>query len=176
MLQVHKLPILKKAALFKYGHLQTLSTYDKLCLSLIIPHGSTDMWMYPIQKYALNYGSSFAFFMFQPIRIQFLFLFLYSLYHVKNDIVVKLPLQLLYSLALHTSWICFPSWALTYFAWIHVALHYYRVIPFLSMVQLFSLAMTHVFVYYLLNKFESQDLHFGGTWVPIVIGHIMTNT
>jgi len=144
-------------------------------LSLIIPHGSTDMWMYPIQKYALNYGSSFAFFMFQPIRIQFLFLFLYSLYHVKNDIVVKLPLQLLYSLALHTSWICFPSWALTYFAWIHVALHYYRVIPFLSMVQLFSLAMTHVFVYYLLNKFESQDLHFGGTWVPIVIGHIMTN-
>ncbi len=176
MLQVHKLPILKKVVLFKYGHLQTLSTYDKLCLSLIIPHGSTDMWMYPIQKYALNYGSSFAFFMFQPIRIQFLFLFLYSLYHVKNDIVVKLPLQLLYSLALHTSWICFPSWALTYFAWIHVALHYYRVIPFLSMVQLFSLAMAHVFVYYLLNKFESQDLHFGGTWVPIVIGHIMTNT
>ena len=96
MLQVHKLPIIKKAVLLKHGHLKTLSNYDKLCLSLIIPHGSTDMWMYPIQKYALNYGSSFAFFMFQPMHIQFLFLFLYSLYHVKNDLVIKIPLQLFY--------------------------------------------------------------------------------
>lgn len=175
MLQVRKLPIIKKAVLFKRGHLQPLSTYDKLCLSLIIPHGSTDMWMYPIQKYALNYGSSFAFFMFQPMRIQFLFLFLYSLYHVKNDLVAKLPLQLFYSVALHASWICFPSWALTYLSWIHVSLHYYRVIPFLSLFQVFSLAMTHVFVYYLLNKFNSSDLYYGGVWVPIVIGHIITN-
>jgi hypothetical protein len=43
------------------------------------------------------------------------------------------------------------------------------------MFQVFSLAMTHVFVYYLLTKFNSSDLYYGGAWVPIVIGHIMTN-
>ncbi len=175
MLTSSKLPILQKAHLMRFGHNKPLSTYHAVCLSLIAPHGSTDMWVHPIQKYALNYGSSCALFLFQPIRIKFFFLFLYSIYHLMHDISAIAPVQLAYSAGLHLSWVCFPEWALTYLAWIHTPLHYARVIPLLTKLQLFSLAMTHIFVYFLIRKYETNDLSFGGTWIPLVIGHIMTN-
>ena len=99
MLVSSNLPIIQKARLLDYGHHQPLSKYHTLCLSFIIPHGSTDMWTFPIQKYALNYGSSCAFFMFQPMRVKYFFLFLYSFYHLKNDIQGPLLVQLAYSRA-----------------------------------------------------------------------------
>ena len=45
-----KLPILQKAKLLQYSQTQPLSNYDALCLSVIIPHGSTDIWMYPLKN------------------------------------------------------------------------------------------------------------------------------
>ena len=175
MLSLQKLPILQKAQLLKYGHLKPLSKYHTLCLSFIVPHGNTDMWMYPTQKYALNYGSSFACLFFQPMRIKFLFLFLYSFIHIKNDIIAPLPIQLAYSTGIHLSWVWFPQWALTYLAWIHTTLHYKRVISFLNPTQVFSLFVTHIFVFFLLQRFSTDDLSFGGAWIPLVIGHITTN-
>lgn len=175
MLTLHKLPIIQKAQLLYYGHTKPMSKYHALCLSFIVPHGNTDMWMFPMKKYALNYGSSFAFFMFQPMRIKFIFLFLYSFFHMKNDIAGPMALQLAYSAGIHLSWVWFPEWALSYLAWIHTTLHYKKVLPFLTKTQLLSLLMTHVFVYIVLRKYTTDDLSFGGTWVPLVIGHIMTN-
>ena len=175
MIVSHKLPIIKKAFLLKHGHTKSLSVYHCACLSFIIPHGSTDIWMYPIQKYMINYGSSFAFFFFQPMRVKYLFLFLYSILHIKNDICGPLPIQLLYSLGIHLSWIWFPEWALTYLALIHTVLHYTKVVPFLNKIQIISLALTQVFVYMMIKSYETRDLSYGGTWIPIIIGHIMTN-
>lgn len=175
MLVSHKLPILQKAALFKRGHIQPISKYHALCLSFIVPHGSTDIWMHPVKKYFLNYGSSCVFFLFQSLPFKFASLFLYSLYHVKNDIVAPLPIQLAYSAAVHSSWIFFPEWALTYLAWIHTTLHYKRVLPFLNPLQIITLFTSHLFVYFLIQKYETDDLMFNGVWIPIVIGHIMTN-
>jgi len=176
MLLSRKLPIIQKSKLLYKGHIKPLSNYHTLCLSFIIPHGSTDMWIFPMKKYAFNYGSSAALFMFQPMRIKFLFLFLYSFFHIKNDIQASLPIQLVYSSAIHLSWACFPEWALTYLAWIHTSLHYYKVVPFLSKLQLCTLFVTHIFTYILLKKYETDDLSLGGSWIPIVIGHIMTNS
>lgn len=175
MLVSSNLPIIQKARLLDYGHHQPLSKYHTLCLSFIIPHGSTDMWAFPIQKYALNYGSSCAFFMFQPMRVKYFFLFLYSFYHLKNDIQGPLLVQLAYSACIHSSWVWFPEWALTYLAFVHTILHYIRVIPRLRTGQVLSLVLTQCFVYMLLRKYETRDLSFGGTWIPLVIGHIMTN-
>lgn len=176
MLIPRNLPIIQKSNLLYKGHIQPLSNYHALCLSFIIPHGSTDMWTFPIKKYAFNYGSSAAFFMFQPMRIKFLFLFLYSFFHIKNDIQASLPIQLAYSTAIHLSWAWFPEWAITYLAWVHTSLHYYKVIPFLSKLQICTLFATHVFVYFLLKNYRTDDLSLGGSWIPIVIGHIMTNS
>lgn len=175
MLSLSKLPIMKKAVLLKHGHTQPISKYHALCLSYMIPHGSTDMWMFPLKKYAFNYGSSCAFLMFQPMRIKYLLLFLYSLLHMKNDIRGPLGLQLVYSTGLHLSWVWFPEWAITYLALIHTSMHYRRVIPFLNATQIATLFVSQLFVYFLLQKYEADDLSFGGTWIPLVIGHIMTN-
>ena len=95
MLTPQKLPIVQKAQLLYYGHMKPISKYHALCLSLIVPHGNTDMWMFPVKKYALNYGSSFAFFMFQPMRIKFIFLFLYSFFHLKITLLVHWLFNLL---------------------------------------------------------------------------------
>lgn len=175
MLVSHKLPLLQKASLLKRGYIQPISKYHALCLSFIAPHGSTDMCIYPLKKYFLNYGSSCAFFLFQSLSFKFVYLILYSLYHIKNDIVAPLPIQLMYSAAVHSSWIFFPEWALTYLAWIHTTLHYKRILPFLNPLQIITLIMSHFFVYFLIQNYETDDLMFNGVWIPIVIGHIMTN-
>ena len=56
MLILRKLPIVQKSNLIYKGHAKPLSNYHAFCLSFIIPHGSTDMWMFPIKNYGLNYG------------------------------------------------------------------------------------------------------------------------
>lgn len=175
MILSHKLPIIKKAFQLKHGYIKPLSPYHYACLSFIIPHGSTDIWMYPVKKCMFNYGSSFAFFMFQPIRVKYFFLFLYSIFHIKNDISAPIVAQLVYSLGLHASWIWFPEWAITYLALIHSVLHYTKVIPLLNKGQIITLACTQLFVCMLIRSYETKDLSFGGTWIPVVIGHIMTN-
>jgi len=175
MLLSSKLPILQKARLLKVGQIQPLSKYHRLCVSLIAPHGFTDLWMFPFKDWTINYGTAGALIAFQPKSIQFIILYLFSLIHLKNDISVPFPFQLLYSLGVHLSWVCFPEWALSYLAWIHTSSHYIRVIPFLTNIQIFSLVMTHILVYILIQKYEPQDLSFNRVWIPIVIGHIMTN-
>lgn len=94
---------------------------------------------------------------------------------MRYDIPGNLAIRLAYSTILHMSWICFPEWSLTYLAWIHTPLHYMRVIPLLTKLQIFSLAITHLFVYVFIKRFESNKLMFGDKWIPMVIGHIMTN-
>ena len=89
--------------------------------------------------------------------------------------MAPLPIQLAYSAAVHSSWVFFPEWALTYLAWIHTTLHYKRILPFLNPLQIITLIMTHFFVYFLIQNYETDDLMFNGVWIPIVIGHIMTN-
>ena len=162
--------------LLKHGRTQPISKYHAVCLSYLIPHGSTDMFMFPLKQYGLNYGSSCAFFMFQPMRLKFLCLFMYSVFHMKNDIRGPIWMQLTYSVGVHLSWIWFPEWAISYLALIHTTLHYRGVLPFLNRAQLFSLGMAHVFIYILLQNYDTTKLTFGGTWIPLVIGHIMTNT
>ena len=176
MLISNQLPIVKKAQLLNYGHNKAISNYHALCLSFIIPHGSTDSIMFPIKKYLINYGSSCTLFMFQPMRIKFLFLFLYSLFHIKNDIVGPLWVQLIYTSSVHLSWVWFPEWAISYLAWIHVPLHYYKVLPFLNKTQIISLILTQLFTYILIQKYKIDELSMGGSWIPLVIGHIMTNS
>ena len=66
MLLSSKLPILQKARLLKVGQIQPLSKYHRLCVSLIAPHGFTDMWMFPIKECVINYGLSGALIAFQP--------------------------------------------------------------------------------------------------------------
>lgn len=171
-----KLPILQKAKLLQYSQTQPLSKYDALCLSVIIPHGSTDIWMYPLKKYALLYGSSFSFIMFQPIKIKYIMLFLYSLIHIKNDLYInRLSLQFLYSGLLHLSWLWYPEWSLSYLAWIHTFIHYKKVLPLLSKLQCFSLLITSIFIYFLLVNQYIYEYNCNNIWIPIVIGHILTN-
>ena len=176
MLLLKKLPIIQKAQILDYNHIQPLSAYHKICLSTIIPHGSTDAWIFSTNKYMINYASSCAFFLFQPTYLKFIFLSLYSLFHIKNDIGGAIVYKILYSLGIHLSWVYFPTWALTYLAWIHTPLHYMRVIPLLTKFQIFTLLMTHAFVYLILSKRDINDITLGGSWVPLAIGHIMTNS
>ena len=176
MIYMKTLPIIKKMNLLKFNHIKNVSKYHALCLSVIIPHGSTDMWVHPFNKWSINYGSSILLFMFQPIRIKFIFLFMYSLYHIKNDISTKLPLQILYSLGVHYSWLIFPEWSLTYLAFIHVSLHYFKVLHLLNKIQIITLILSHIFVYKIVKNKEISEISYGGSWIPLVIGHIMTNS
>ena len=169
-------PILQKAKLLKNNQLQPLSKYHALCLSVIIPHGSTDMFIYPIEKYATSYISTFSLIAFQPIKIKYLMLFLYSFIHIKNDLHINFfHLQTIYSAILHLSWIWYPEWSLTYFAWIHTFIHYKKIIHLLNKVQCFSLFITSLFIFYLLENKNINQYNYNGLWIPIIIGHILVN-
>lgn len=168
-----KLPILKKAQLLQYGNIKKLKPYHHICLSLIIPHGSTDIWTHEYKKVAINYGSSFLCLSLLSKPIQYILLFFYSVLHVRNDCPLSLPYPYIYSILLHTSWLWFPEWAFTYFAWIHTILHYIKVKPFLSPKKYLSLLSFSFGIYFLIKRQNIENHE--SLWIPIVIGHILTN-
>lgn len=175
MLQRSRLPIVQKARLLQIGHVKALSRYHALCLSFIVPHGTTDLFVGSPKPCALSYGAATAGFMFQPTRRKFFALFLASLFHLKDDVQGPLLLQVAFSLALHCSWVWFPEFALSYLAWVHTALHYWRVRSFLRLEHLGALLLLQSFVYFLARRFETDELSFGASWVPLVLGHIASN-
>lgn len=175
MFNPQSLPLIQKINTITQNQQNTMSCYHRICLSIIIPHGSTDAWLFPHKHYLINYGTTMCLFGVQSLNLKFVSLFLYSIYHMKNDIRAVLPLQLLYSCALHVSWVFYPEWSLTYLAWIHTSLHYSRVFHSLNQTRVLALFLMQIFVFLLLKKYEEYDLPFNGLWIPIVIGHITTN-
>ncbi len=170
-------PILNKYQLLKTARLKPLSRYHKLCLSVIIPHGLTDSIIYPREIYALNYLSSCLFFSFYSINLKFLFFYLYSIYHIRNDISGPLVIRLLYSTGIHISWCFFPEWSLTYLACIHTVLHYYTIRRRFSKIGVITFISYSIITYILMSydctyNFIKEHTK-NGLWIPIIIGHIL---
>ena len=174
---INMLPILKKFNLLKTSQLKPLSKYHKVCLSVIIPHGLTDSLIYPGEIYVTNYLSSCLFFSGFPINLKFIIFFLYSIYHIRNDFVGGFIKRMLYSVGIHLSWCFFPEWSLTYLAWIHTALHYYKTRMYLSKIEISSFIICGIFLYGIMSdesiyKFIKDYIKMG-MWIPIIIGHIL---
>tara|TARA_B110000495_G_C22927130_1_gene541883 strand:+ start:571 stop:1113 length:543 start_codon:yes stop_codon:yes gene_type:complete len=167
------LPILKKYNTLKTNNLQPLSKYHKLCLSVIVPHGSTDILLFNKNTCLINYLSTFCFFNFYNTNIKFTFLLLYSLYHIRNDINGMIGVKMLYSLLVHCSWIYFPESSLTYLAWIHSILHYKKVLPHLTRLNIFSLICLGLCTYFILSINDYSEYTHQEYLIPIVIAHII---
>ena len=130
-LKLKILPILQKYNVISCKSLKPLSNYHRLCLSVIIPHASTDVLINPSIVPYSNYLYSIAFFSCYGIHFKFFLFFLYSLYHIRNDIPGIFINKIVYSSIIHSSWIFFPEFSLSYLAWIHVILHYYKSFKFI---------------------------------------------
>ncbi len=167
-----KLPIFKNYNILKNGNFKKLKKYDKLCLSFIIPHGSTDIYIYPINEVLKKYLITFACMNYCSYHLKHIFLMLFSIYHIRNDIFAY---KIQYSIFIHTIFLFFPSFSLTYLAWIHTIIHYFKIIPQLNKIQIISLIFSSIFTYYILNKDIIDIYSKNGLWSSIVIGHILNN-
>ena len=167
------LPILKKYNRFQTNNLQPLSKYHKLCLSVIVPHGTTDILVFNKNTCLINYFSTFCCFNFFNTNIKFIFLLFYSLYHIRNDVSGVFGIKMLYSFLVHCSWIYFPESSLTYLAWIHSILHYKKVLPYITRLDIFSLICFSICTYFILSINDFSEYTHQGYWIPIVIGHII---
>ncbi len=168
------LPILQKYKTLSKKTLKPLSTYHKICLSVIIPHASTDMLLPSIHIPYVNYLFSSLFFTSYGIRLKYVLFFMYSIYHIRNDVPGKLITKLAYSLLIHTSWAYFPEFSLSYLAWIHVMIHYYKMFPILTSAGRASMLCLTLFVYFIIHKIDINEVAQKGYWIPFVIGHILT--
>ena len=159
----------------KHKNLKPLSTYNKACLSYVIPHGITDLFVYPGEISLFNYSYTFLFYNMYPNFIKYLFLMLFSVYHLRNDINGGIILKSLYTIGIHTSWIFFPEWSLSYLSWIHTTLHYFRLIKILKNHQKILILLLTSFMYLLLDNVNINDLNKEKLWIPLVIAHIINN-
>ena len=99
----------------KNKNLKPLSTYHKACLSYVIPHGITDLFVYPGEISLFNYSYTFLFYNMYPNSIKYLLLMLFSVYLLPNTIHdslflivdVVIPLRIMYTSSLVSNKILF---------------------------------------------------------------------
>lgn len=167
------LPILHKYHLFQTNKLERLTKYHRLCYSVIIPHATTDLIMINNNICLINYLSTLFCFNFYNRHIKFIFLFLYSIFHIRNDIHGLMSIKFLYSMFIHGTWICFPEFSLSYLAWVHSLLHYKKVLPYLSKFDVVSLMTLGIITYFALDSKDYSEYTNQGYWIPFMIGHII---
>ena len=167
------LPILHKYHLFQTNKLERLTKYHRLCYSVIIPHATTDLIMINNNICLINYLSTLFCFNFYNRHIKFIFLFLYSIFHIRNDIHGLMSIKFLYSMFIHGTWICFPEFSLSYLAWVHSLLHYKKVLPYLSKFDVVSLMTLGIITYFALDSKDYSEYTNQGYWIPLMIGHII---
>lgn len=167
------LPILNKYNILQASKLKPLSKYHRLCLSVIIPHGTTDILLINKNTCFTNYLSTFFFLNFYNTHLKYFFLMLYSLYHIRNDISGPIGIKLIYTLIVHSTWIYFPESSLSYLAWIHSILHYKHVIPHITRLDVFSIICLGICNYFMLHRDDYSEYTHQGFWIPIVIAHII---
>ncbi len=168
------LPIFQKYKTLSEKTLKPLSTYHKICLSVIVPHASTDVLVNSNHIPYVNYLFSSLFFTSYGIRLKYFLFFMYSVYHIRNDIQGKFITKIMYSLLVHSSWVYFPEFSLSYLAWIHVFIHYNKIFPMISITSKISMLCLTFFVYLIIHKIDINEVSQKGYWIPFVIGHILT--
>ena len=173
MWSVAKLPMAQKAAALRVAAAsKPLSAYQAACLSCIVPHGFTDVWLHAPQRCAICYGAS-ALVVPQPWRVKICLLLMFSVVHLRHDIPARASVQLAYATALHFSWLWFPAWALPYLAVVHTALHYYRMLPFLTAGRVACILAAQGLVYLLLRRVGTVMTVDAA--IPVVIGHVLAS-
>ncbi|MBI96713.1 hypothetical protein CL656_06180 [bacterium] len=174
--KIKTLPIIKKYEIIKRCQLKPLTKYHKLCLSFIIPHGSTDILVFDKIKVIQNYLFSFAIFNLFEVYLKYIFLFLFSVFHIRNDVTTNSQLfKILYSIGIHSSWVIFPEFSLTYLTWIHTIIHYSRVLPLLNKSQICSIIICTLLAFIVVNDTYFQHYIDESLWIPLIIGHILNN-
>lgn len=167
------LPILRQYHLFQTNKLGALTKYHRLCYSVIIPHATTDVISINHNICLINYLSTLFCFNFYNRNIKFIFLFLYSLFHIRNDIHGLISIKILYSILIHGTWIFFPESSLSYLAWVHSFLHYKKVLPYLTKFDVVSLITLGIITYFMLDSKDYSEYTNQGYWIPFMIGHII---
>ena len=166
-------PIVKKYIALQNNNLEPLCKYHKICYSFIIPRVTTDINIINQKSCITNYLSSYIFYNFHNTNLKFIFLMLYSFYHIKNDIKSSLGIKLFYSFIVHTSWIFLPEISLSYLAWINTFLYYKKILPYLKRLDILFMVLLALYIYNLLGKHEYSHYIKQGFWIPLVIAHII---
>lgn len=169
-------PILVRCSVLRNNNIKPLSTYHKVCLSYVIPHGITDLFVYPREISLFNYYYTFIFYSFYPKFIKYLLLTIFSVYHVRNDIYGGIFLKYLYTIGIHSSWVFFPEWSLTYLSWIHTTLHYMRVMKLLNNYQKLFILFLTISTFHFLGRVNINDVNKEVLWIPLVIGHVINSS
>lgn len=174
--RIRPLPIFNKYNIIKLKEIKPLSLYDKVCLSLVIPHGLTDLMIYPREICMFNYLYTCFFYSIYSTNLRYIFLCLFSLLHIKNDIPGNFWIKASYSMGLHLSWVFFPKIALSYLAWFHTLFHYLKLAKVLTTTNKIILLASTVITFYIINTKNINDINNNGLWIPLVIGHVINNS
>jgi len=167
------IPMLQKYNIMSTNSLKPLSTYHKVCLSVIVPHATTDVLINTDPMSYVNYLFSFLFLSVYDIRIKYILLIIHSIYHIRNDIQGPFIVKILYSIIIHSSWVFFPEFSLSYLAWIHTFIHYYNSFPMINITAKVSIVCLTFLVYYIINNIDINNYVKKEYWIPCVIGHIV---
>ena len=170
---IKSLPIFNKYSILKTKQIKPLSTYHKVCLAYVIPHGMTDLFLYSGEITNINYVYNYLFYSIYPARLKYLLLCLFSLYHLRNDIRGPLFIKIMYSIGIHVSWIIYPEWSITYLAWIHTTLHYLALYKLLNNLSKLILLFSSIMTFMVLNYKNINDCNKEGLWIPLVIAHVI---
>ena len=174
--RIRPLPIINKYNIIKLKQIKPFTLYDEVCLSLVIPHGLTDLMIYPREIYIFNYLYTLFFYSIYSTNLRYIFLCLFSLIHIKNDIAGNIWIKALYSIGIHLSWIYFPEIALSYLAWFHTMFHYLKLIKVLTISNKIVLLTSTLVTFYIINTKNINDINSNGLCIPLVIGHVINSS
>jgi len=167
------LPIFNKYSILKTKQIKPLTTYHKVCLAYVIPHGMTDLFLYSGEIPYINYIYNYLFYSIYPTNLKYLLLCLFSLYHIRKDVCGSLLIQIMYSIGIHLSWTVYPEWSITYLAWIHTTLHYLKLSRILNTSSKLFLLFSSIITYIVLHNKNINDCNKEGLWIPLVIAHVI---
>jgi hypothetical protein len=136
-------------------------------LLILAPHGVTDIFDFEWSMIIFFYGLGQLITMVSPLFLQFVWLYLFSIVHIKNDFR-HYPWSS--SILLHLPWLFNKNIAITYLTFIHTPLHYRR--SFLNGYMFSKLVTIIIFTYIcsLCPRFELLDYH--QYWIGVILGHI----
>tara|TARA_E500000178_G_C16653253_1_gene587350 strand:+ start:157 stop:633 length:477 start_codon:yes stop_codon:yes gene_type:complete len=145
-------------------------------LSLVSPHGYTDLVTMPVPNVLATHGIVLASINSIPIEDRFIILLPFSVIHIRKDFCIdSFSLKFFLSTCLHGLWLVDPNVAKLYLSLIHTPLHYIK----LEHKNKYLLGILGIlFSFFLSNlpiEFNLNIDSFDRLWVSPIVSHIILN-
>ena len=139
---------------------------QKAMASIVVAHGTTDIFTKPIDKVYANYFNSFVLMYVSKKELRYLILFIASIFHFSRDMLGSHKIA--QSIVLHLFFIFKPNWCFRYLTFLHTPLHYYSFLKIGNNIIYMPLFILLSWGCYYIPYKEYNSL-----WLAPVLGHIL---